>query len=61
MPYTITGGNIVTTAKRNCLSHELEERGVEPDEEDDLLLELEDYDEQEVIYLDGFDDSETYT
>ena len=29
---------------------ELEERDVEPDEEDDLLLELEDIDEEEVIH-----------
>ena len=36
---------------------ELEERDVEPDEEDDFLLELEDIGEEEIIYLDDFDDS----
>ena len=36
---------------------ELEERDVEPDEEDDFLLELEDIDEEEIIYLDDFDGS----
>ena len=40
---------------------ELGERDVEPDEEDDLLLELEDIDEEEVIHLDDLDDSENET
>ena len=40
---------------------ELEERDIEPDEEDDLLLELEDIDKEEVIYLDDLDDSENKT
>ena len=37
---------------------ELEERDIEPDEEDDLLLELEDLYKQEVIHLDDLNDSE---
>ena len=40
---------------------ELEERDVEPDEEDDLLLELEDLYKQEVIHLDDLNDSENET
>ena len=40
---------------------ELEERDIEPDEEDDLLLELKDIDEEEVIHLDDLDDSENKT
>ena len=39
----------------------LGDRDVEPDEEDDLLLELEDIDEEEVIHLDDLDDSENKT
>ena len=35
---------------------ELEEKDVEPDEEDDFLLKLEDIDKEEVIPLDDFDD-----
>ena len=37
------------------------ERDVEPDEENDLLLELEDIDKEEVIHLDDLDDSENKT
>ena len=40
---------------------ELEEREVEPDEEDELLLNLEYIDEEEVIYIEDFDDSEYKT
>ena len=40
---------------------ELGERDVEPDEGDDLLLELEDIDKEEVIHLDDLDDSENKT
>ena len=40
---------------------ELEERDVEPDKEDDLLLEMEDIDKEEVIHLDDLDDSENKT
>ena len=57
---SLNGGHTIKkyTDKSNSFKKvELGERDVEPDEEDDLILELEDIDEEEVIHLDDLDDS----
>ena len=62
---SLNGGHTIrkyTDESNSTKKVELGERDVEPDEEDDLLFELEDIDEEEVIlYLEDFYDSTNET